>query len=81
MVAGGGVTGLAASHALQKAEIDHVVLEKSGNSAPGLGTSIVIYPHGCRLLEQFSCLEACEATMAPYKRMVNRMPNGKNSCQ
>ena len=77
VVVGGGVTGLTASHALQKADIDHVVLERSGNAAPSLGTSIAIYPHGCRLLEQFGCLEACEATTAPYKRMVNRMPDGK----
>ena len=77
MVDGSGVTGLAASHALQKANIDQVVFQSSGNAAPNLGTSNAIYPHGCGVLEQFGCLEACEATIAPYKRMVNRMPDGK----
>lgn len=77
VVVGAGVTGLAASHGLQKAGIDHVVLEKGSDAAPSLGTSIAIYPHGSRLLEQFGCLKAAEATTAPYKRYVNRMPNGK----
>ena len=77
IVVGAGVTGLAASHCLQKAGIDHVVLEKGNEAAPGLGTSIAIYPHGSRLLEQFGCLEAAAATTAPFKRYVNRLPNGK----
>ncbi len=77
VVVGAGVTGLAASHGLQKAGIDHVVLEKGSDAAPSLGTSIAIYPHGSRLLEQFGCLEAAEATTAPFKRYVNRMPDGK----
>ncbi|KAI9690115.1 MAG: hypothetical protein M1822_009076 [Bathelium mastoideum] len=53
VVVGAGVTGLTASHALQKAGIDHVVLEKGNDAAPSLGASIAIYPHGSRLLEQF----------------------------
>ena len=77
VVVGAGVTGLTASHALQKAGIDHVVLEKGDEAAPSLGTSIAIYPHGSRLLEQFGCLKAAEATTAPYKRYVSRMPDGK----
>ena len=76
VVVGAGVTGLNASHALQKAGIEHVVLEKGSDAVPSLGTSIAIYPHGSRLLEQFGCLEAAEATTAPYKRYVNRMPDG-----
>ena len=77
IVVGAGVTGLTASHALSKANIDHVVLERGVDAAPSLGTSIAIYPHGARLLEQFGCLKAAEATTAPYKRMVNRTPDGK----
>ena len=77
VIVGGGITGLAASHALQKANIEHVVLEKGSDAAPSLGTSIAIYPHGSRLLEQFGCLEAAAATTAPYKRYMNRMPDGK----
>ena len=77
VVVGAGVTGLAASHGFQKAGIEHIVLEKGSDAAPSLGTSIAIYPHGSRLLEQFGCLKAAEATTAPYKRYVNRMPDGK----
>jgi len=50
IVVGGGVAGLTASHALQKANIDHVVLERHLEPAPPAGASIAIYPHGARIL-------------------------------
>jgi 2-polyprenyl-6-methoxyphenol hydroxylase-like FAD-dependent oxidoreductase len=77
LVIGGGVAGLIASHALHKAGIDHVVLEKSDEPAPAWGASIAMYPNGCRILEQLGCLHGLNMKCKPADRYVNRMPNGK----
>lgn len=76
IVVGAGVTGLAMSHALQKANIDHIVLERGNEAAPASGASIAMYPHGCRILEQIGCLKAAKASTAPLDRLVNRRPDG-----
>ncbi|KAF2137749.1 uncharacterized protein K452DRAFT_235327 [Aplosporella prunicola CBS 121167] len=76
IVVGGGVGGLAASHALQKADIDHIVLEK-GEIAPARGASIGIYPHGSRILQQFGCLEEVENECNPLGKSLNLLPDGR----
>jgi 2-polyprenyl-6-methoxyphenol hydroxylase-like FAD-dependent oxidoreductase len=78
IVVGGGVGGMAASHALQLAHIDHVVLEK-GEIAPARGASIGIYPHGSRILKQFGsgCLEAVENECNPLRKSMNFLPDGR----
>ncbi|KAF4236331.1 hypothetical protein CNMCM8980_003093 [Aspergillus fumigatiaffinis] len=77
IIVGGGVAGLTASHALQKAGIDHVVLERSKEVAPAVGASIAIYPHGARILSQIGCLEAAKAACRPCERFITRGPDGK----
>lgn len=77
IIVGGGVAGLTASHALQKAGIDHVVLERSKEVAPPVGASIAIYPHGARILSQIGCLEAAKAACRPCERFITRGPDGK----
>lgn len=76
IIVGGGVGGLAAAHAFQKANIDHVVLEK-GVIAPPKGASIGIYPHGSRILKQIGCLEAVEAECYPLGKSKNLLPDGR----
>lgn len=76
IVVGGGVTGLAASHVLSKAGIDHVVLERGKEAAPTSGASIAIYPHGARILEQIGVLQAMLEITSPMDRLVNRRPDG-----
>ncbi|KAI4174384.1 MAG: hypothetical protein LQ343_002319 [Gyalolechia ehrenbergii] len=76
IVIGAGVTGLTLSHALTKAKIEHVVLER-GDVAPYQGSSIGIHPHGCRVLDQLGCLDAVEELCVPMKQFVNRLPNGR----
>ena len=77
IVIGGGVTGLTAAHALKKANIDHVVLERGTDPASPTGASIAIYPHGSRILKQIGCLKAAEAACMPMKSFINRNPGGK----
>lgn len=76
VIVGAGVAGLAISHALVKAGIDHVVLEK-GVVAPDWGASISLWGHGSRILAQLGCLDALEAEALPLKVLHTRGPNGK----
>lgn len=76
IVVGAGVAGLTASHCLQKANIDHVVVER-GVVAPQEGASIAIYPHGCRILAQICALDAAKKACMPMDRWKNRRADGK----
>jgi FAD dependent oxidoreductase len=76
VVVGGGVAGLTAAHALWKANIDHVVLERGTDPAPPTGASIAIYPHGARILKQIDCLQAAKDACTPMDSFINRMPDG-----
>lgn len=77
IVVGGGVAGLTASHALQRAGIDHVVLERCEEVDPPVGGSIAIYPHGIRILHQIGCLAEAKAACTPCERFITRGPNGR----
>lgn len=75
IIVGGGVAGLAAAHALEKANIDHVLLEK-GEIAPALGASIGIYPHGARILQQFGTFKAVNDETYPIEKAKDLLPDG-----
>ncbi|KAL1862373.1 hypothetical protein Plec18170_001199 [Paecilomyces lecythidis] len=77
VIVGAGLAGLAASHCLQRAGIDHVVLEKRTDIAPQLGASIAIFPNGARILHQIGCLRALEDSCVPLDRWWSRGPDGK----
>ncbi|KAI9164120.1 FAD-dependent monooxygenase DEP2 [Paramyrothecium foliicola] len=77
IVVGGGVAGLTASHCLEKAGIEHIVLERRGEVAPSEGASIAIYPNGARILKQIDCFDATEAACVPCDRFICRRPDGK----
>ena len=76
IIVGAGVTGLTLSHALSKANINHVVIER-GPIAPAQGSSIGIHPHGCKILDQLGILSEVEALCVPMKQFVNRLPDGR----
>lgn len=75
IIVGGGVAGLAAAHALEKANIDHVLLE-AGKIAPARGASIGIYPHGARILSQFGTYKAVEDETWPIEKAKNLLADG-----
>lgn len=77
IIVGGGIAGLTASHALQKAGISHVVLERSCEAAPPVGASIAIYPQGARILHQIGCLEKAKASCRPCQHFITRNPDGR----
>ena len=77
IVIGAGVAGLTASHCLQRAGIEHMVLERRSEIAPPEGASIAIYPHGARIMQQIGCLEAAKDASVPCDRFWSRKPDGK----
>lgn len=77
IIVGRGIAGLTASHCLQKAGIDHVVLESRDEIDPAEGASIAIYPHEARILQQFGSLYATKAACVPCLRWITRFPDGK----
>jgi 2-polyprenyl-6-methoxyphenol hydroxylase-like FAD-dependent oxidoreductase len=76
IIAGAGAAGLAFTHALQRAGIDHVVLEK-GVVAPDWGASISLWGNGARILHQIGCMDALEAEAPALKMIYVRGPDGK----
>ncbi|KAL9095957.1 MAG: hypothetical protein Q9165_001955 [Trypethelium subeluteriae] len=79
IIVGGGVGGLAAAHALEKANIDHVLLEK-GQIAPERGASIGIYPHAARILTQLGMFRAVEDMTYPIEKAKDLLPDGTVYC-
>lgn len=57
IIIGAGPTGLTAAHALSKAGIDFVVLERRPQIVEDVGASLVLFPHNMRVMAQFGLLE------------------------
>lgn len=57
IIVGGGLGGLTLANALERADIDYVLLEARADICPQLGASIGIFPHGARILDQLGCWE------------------------
>lgn len=76
IIAGAGVAGLVLSHALERAGIEHIVLEK-GVVAPEWGASVSIWANGARILKQISCWDALLAASSPLQKIYVRGSNGK----
>lgn len=76
IVVGGGIAGLATSHALQLAKIDHIVLESHHEVCSHVGASIGLWPNGIRVLDQMGCWKDIQRHCAPMNDSYNRLPNG-----
>jgi hypothetical protein len=76
VVVGAGIVGLSVSHALQRANIDHVVLEKYEQAVTVRGASLVILPNGARVLDQFGVLSKIHQTTLPANTEFRRWPDG-----
>ncbi|EOD43355.1 putative fad binding domain-containing protein [Neofusicoccum parvum UCRNP2] len=57
VIVGGSIAGLTLALALEKNNIDFVVLEAYPEIAPQVGASIAVLPNGFRILDQLGCFE------------------------
>ncbi|TLS21196.1 uncharacterized protein PpBr36_10630 [Pyricularia pennisetigena] len=65
VIVGGSISGLVLAHALQRMNIDYVLLEGRGEFAPQIGASVGILPNGARVLDQIGVYSAIEAISEP----------------
>ncbi|KAI5923032.1 hypothetical protein F4810DRAFT_234818 [Camillea tinctor] len=69
VVVGGGPTGLTTAHALSKAGIDFVVLERRESIVEDLGASLVISPDSLRALSQLGLLERLSSISTGFRTL------------
>ena len=65
IIVGGGISGLTLANALERANIDYVLLEARGEIAPFVGASIAITANGGRVLDQLGCYETIRERTVP----------------
>ncbi|KAK0666506.1 hypothetical protein QBC41DRAFT_230449 [Cercophora samala] len=57
LIVGGGPVGLTAAHAFTQLGIDFTLLERRDTIAEDVGASIVLWPHGMRIMAQLGLLD------------------------
>lgn len=69
IVVGGGPVGLTAAHALYKAGIDFLVLERRPAPVIDAGSNLVLSPVGIRVLSQLGLNHALTSVSTPLGRI------------
>ena len=78
IVVGGGPVGLTAAHALSRANLDFVVLERRAKIVEDAGSNLVLLPIGLRVLGQLGLLPTIESVSSPMSRFKRIDHNGKD---
>lgn len=76
IIVGASIAGLTLAHCLQRANIDHIVLERRDEIAPEVGASIGILPNGSRILDQLGLYEKIEELIEPLDLAHIVYPDG-----
>jgi 2-polyprenyl-6-methoxyphenol hydroxylase-like FAD-dependent oxidoreductase len=76
IIVGGSVGGQTLSLALEKANIDYVLLEKHESFSPEVGASIGIFPNGMRILDQLGLCDEIETRIVHPTITNKRDENG-----
>ena len=77
IIVGGGIAGLTLANSLERAGIEHVLLERRGEIAPQVGASIGLLPSGCRILDQLGVYDEIKSHTAKPKGDVLWVDNGR----
>ncbi|KAH6638662.1 hypothetical protein BKA67DRAFT_596432 [Truncatella angustata] len=78
IVVGGGPVGLTAAHALTRANIDFVVLERRSCIVIDAGASLVLVPMGMRVLGQLGLLDSLKKVSSPLPQIGRCDHNGND---
>ncbi|GIK05241.1 hypothetical protein Aspvir_009345 [Aspergillus viridinutans] len=78
IIVGGSIAGLTLAHCLDRAGIDHIVLEKAKDIAPQVGSTIGISPNGARILDQLEVYDEIEECIEPLNVATVSYPDGFN---
>lgn len=76
IIGGGGIAGLTLANALEKADIEYILLEARDTISPQVGASIGFFPNGGRILDQLGCFERIEQEIVPLGLYYNRYKDG-----
>lgn len=82
IIVGGGPNGLALAHALHQAGIDYTLLERSpvtptpNNNNDEDGTSLVLWPHSARILDQLGLLRRVQRLSCPLRTRQTHRADG-----
>lgn len=76
IIVGSGIVGLSLSHALQLANIDHVVLEKYDRVKSLKGAALILWPNAERIFDQFGFLSGILKSTPPVVAEHRRWPDG-----
>nr|BCP96881.1 flavin-containing monooxygenase [Penicillium shearii] len=76
IIVGGSIAGLTLAHCLDKAGIDYVVLEKRKEITHQEGASILILPHGGRILDQLGMFHSLSQYTEPLHAAHISYPDG-----
>lgn len=76
IIVGAGIVGLSLSHALQLAQIDHVVLEKYDRVKSLKGAALILWPNAERIFDQFGFLSKILESTTPVRTEHQRWPGG-----
>jgi len=77
IIVGGSISGLTLAHALDRAGISHIVLEKGKNITFDGGASISLQPNGLRILDQLGLYQDIFKTTKPMSQSIWRNADGK----
>ena len=78
IVVGGGPVGLTAAHALDRAGIDFVLLERRSDAVIDAGSNLVLLPEGLRVLSQLGLLDALNSVSSPLGRINRQDHRGRS---
>lgn len=77
IIVGGGLAGLTLASALEKANVDFVLLEARGRFDPQVGASIGLNAAAMRILDQLGAAKAIMNETAPIKMSKVHRSDGK----
>ncbi|OAQ75546.1 FAD binding domain-containing protein [Purpureocillium lilacinum] len=78
IVVGGGPVGMTAAHALSRANLDFIVLERRAKMVEDAGSNLVLLPIGLRVLGQLGLLPKIESVSSPMSRFRRMDHNGRD---
>jgi 2-polyprenyl-6-methoxyphenol hydroxylase-like FAD-dependent oxidoreductase len=78
IVVGGGPVGLTAAHALHRAGIDFLVLERRPEVVIDAGSNLVLSPVGLRTMTQLDIVGDLNAISSPLGRIDRLDHNGRD---
>ncbi|KAJ2963555.1 hypothetical protein NQZ79_g1339 [Umbelopsis isabellina] len=77
IIVGGSIAGLTLALALEKANIDYILLEKGTDFAPELGASIGIFCNGMRVMDQLGLKDVIKEKTEPMEEIFQYTSEGK----